>query len=228
MNITFISDTHNRHEGIDMPLDGDVICHCGDFSNLGFFRRIEEFMEWFSELNAPHKILIAGNHDLSVEENPERFKKYIPDNVTYLENTFVTIDGVKFWGSPITPAFGNGWAFNRQRGSDIRKVWEEIPRDTDVLLTHGPPYGVGDKAFRTFPGEDPHRGCEELIAKVTEVGPKVHAFGHIHEARTVYHDPEKDTAFVNCSIVNLYQDPVNNPVKVFINPDTKETRLIDK
>lgn len=228
MNITFISDTHSLHDSIDMPLNGDVICHCGDLSNIGTAREVDNFMRWYSELDPPYKILIAGNHDISAEKARDRFLKSIPDNIIYLENNPVEINGVKFWGSPVTPEFGIGWAFNRKRGEDIKQIWDDIPDDTDVLLTHGPPYGVGDGIIMADVGEDPHKGCEELMTRVDKVRPKIHAFGHIHEARSIYHDPEKDVAFLNCSIVSRFMKVVNNPIKVNIDPETKETKLVEK
>lgn len=226
--ITFISDTHTLHNRIDMPLHGDIICHTGDFSNRGFFFNIDDFLNWFSDLDYDYKIMIAGNHDTSVETKSEEFLSKIPDNVIYLENDFTIVNGIKIWGSPVTPTFGVGWAFNRDRGEDIRRVWDGIPGDTDIVLTHGPPHGFGDKILRPDPGEDPHRGCEELLAAIHRLNPCIHAFGHIHEGRTVYHDMENDIAYINSSIVDSSLKPVNNPIHVGVDSETKETFLIDR
>ncbi|MFN8395634.1 MAG: metallophosphoesterase [Bacteroidia bacterium] len=117
------------------------------------------------------------------------------DNVIYLNDSGVEIEGVKIWGSPIQPWFFD-WAFNRQRGADIAKHWALIPEDTDILVTHGPPYGILD---RTDDGK--LVGCEELIKVVERIRPKIHVFGHIHEA---HGSLIKDgTHYVNASILNL-------------------------
>jgi len=97
----------------------------------------------------------------------------------YLENSGVEIDGVKFWGSPWQPEFFN-WAFNLPRGRRLAEIWALIPDDTEVLITHTPPYGILD---RVDSGE--HVGCEDLRRALQRVKPKVHVFGHIHEDRGV-------------------------------------------
>jgi Icc-related predicted phosphoesterase len=85
-----------------------------------------------------------------------------------LENSSVLVNGLKIYGLPITPYF-LGMAFNKRRGDEIKKVWKKIPSDTDIPITHGPPFGILDKNV----------GCEELLAKVIKVKPKLHVFGHI-------------------------------------------------
>jgi len=87
----------------------------------------------------------------------------------------VEIEGVRFWGSPWQPWFFD-WAFNLERGEEIRAKWELIPDDTEVLITHGPPQGHGDMTSR---GEG--AGCADLLARIRQVKPRYHLFGHIHE-----------------------------------------------
>ena len=128
-------------------------------------------------------------------------------NITYLNDSGVTIEGIKFWGSPVTPWFHN-WAFNRV-GEEITKHWDLIPADTDVLITHGPPKGILDE---TVHGRL-HVGCGHLLKKVLEIKPKVHVFGHIHEARGVHE--EAGIKFINASCVDLrYELYYENPIQL--------------
>jgi len=95
--------------------------------------------------------------------------------VNYLFDSGVMIDNVKFWGSPWQPRFNN-WAFNLDRGEPLREKWALIPKDLDVLVTHGPPLGILD-----LNGEGRPVGDADLADRVLAVRPLVHAFGHIHE-----------------------------------------------
>jgi Icc-related predicted phosphoesterase len=173
MKIVLISDTHNQHEKINLP-DGDMLIHAGDVSNSGTLTEILNFLEWFSQLDFRHKIFIAGNHDFLLEKtNPSRI---IPHGVVYLQDSLVEIEGLRIYGSPYTPKFFD-WAFMKYRGEEMREVWGLIQENIDILLTHGPPFKILDK---TEGGE--HSGCEELLFRVAEIKPRIHAFGHIHEA----------------------------------------------
>jgi Icc-related predicted phosphoesterase len=115
----------------------------------------------------------------------------------------VQIEGCTIWGSAITPWFFN-WAFNRKRGNDINKHWKLIPSDTQLLITHGPAYGILDAVEN-----EKHVGCVDLLKKVKEVMPKVHITGHIHEA----YGRVKigDTLFINASVLNEAYQLVNTP-----------------
>jgi Icc-related predicted phosphoesterase len=161
-----------------------------------------------------HKIFIAGNHDVLFEKNSGIAKALVREcpELIYLEDSGVCIDGVNFWGSPVTPTFFN-WAFNRDRGSAIRKHWEAIPDDTDVLISHGPPHKICDTVLRDrgFPDEV---GCEELAKRVQQLKLKLHLFGHIHFSG----GSEKtfgSTIFSNVCLCNEDYRIVNEP-KVFI------------
>ncbi|HEX8516878.1 MAG TPA: metallophosphoesterase [Bacteroidia bacterium] len=139
MKFVAISDTHGQHNNLRLP-QADVIIHAGDITKRGNKEEVVEFLTWFAELPFTYKIFIAGNHDFFFEESSEaEIENLIPSNVIYLCNNSVLINGIKIWGSPITPYFFN-WAFNRHRGDDISKYWDLIPMDTDILITHGPPF----------------------------------------------------------------------------------------
>lgn len=181
MKLLHISDTHGFHEELE-DLDYDVIVHSGDCSNWRDpFRNSDEvrrFMGWYSKVPCPKKIYVAGNHDTSIERRLIRPEEWKDAGIIYLENDCVTIDDIKFWGSPITPAFGD-WAFMKARNK-INKVWESIPEDTDVLITHGPPKGVRDLSFNKD-GDLEMCGDGALFKWIYRNSPRLSLFGHIHD-----------------------------------------------
>ena len=196
MKFVAISDTHGKHQKLSLP-EGDVLIHAGDFSSMGKEYEIKDFLDWFSKTDFTYKILIAGNHDFFFEKishNPAFLEEFIPSNVIYLNDSEVEIEKVKIWGSPIQPWFYN-WAFNRYRGEDIRRHWNKIPADTDILITHGPVFGILDKTTR-----NESVGCEDLLQKVEEIKPKYHICGHIHEAYGYI--KQGDTTFINASVLD--------------------------
>jgi Icc-related predicted phosphoesterase len=194
MRIALISDSHGKHDGLVLP-EADILIHAGDFSQRGRLNEVQDFMQWLDRQPHPHKVLIAGNHDFLAEKEPDLFQSLIPPSVTYLNDSGVEIGGLKIWGSPIQPWFYD-WAFNRQRGAEIRKHWDLIPADTDILITHGPPYGILDK---TAQGEVV--GCADLMERVNAIQPRLHVFGHIHEGHGM--EQRGKTTFVNASVLNL-------------------------
>jgi Icc-related predicted phosphoesterase len=204
MKIVAISDTHLRHRGLKLP-KADVIIHAGDITLRGRASEVTDFLDWFAGLNYAHKIFIAGNHDFFLEKSsPAAIAQMLPEGVTYLKDSGTQINGLKFWGSPVTPWFFN-WAFNRHRGAPLRHHWNMIPADTDVLITHGPPYGILDQV-----GNQLHVGCKDLVKKVEEIKPKVHVFGHIHESYGFV--KKSSTRFYNASITSEAQELLNKPI----------------
>ncbi|MGY5849084.1 metallophosphoesterase [Salegentibacter sp. F14] len=173
MKLVCIGDTHNKHREITMP-KGDVLIHVGDFTEAGTKPETLEFLEWFIEQPFKHKIFISGNHDFFMEKSGLSNIKRLPSNIYYLEDDGIEIEGVKFWGSPVTPGDGT-WAFNRERGKEIRKHWNMIPSQTQILITHTPPYSIKDSLSNKR-----HVGCEELFKKIKQLQLPLHIFGHIH------------------------------------------------
>ncbi len=170
MKVTVIADTHGLHDELHFGKGGDMLIHAGDVTEYGTEEEVIDFLKWFSKQPFTYKIFIAGNHDLFFEEcTPARKRKLIPKEVIYLENSGTVIEGLKIWGSPITPYF-LGMAFNERDGKAIKKVWNKIPNDTDILITHGPPQGILDGGI----------GCEELLNRVQSIQPIYHCFGHAH------------------------------------------------
>lgn len=204
--LVFISDTHSFHRRFDIP-EGDFIIHCGDISGMSKVEELVDFTDWFSSLPHKYKILIPGNHDLIFEDNCDRAREITDaENIIVLIEQGIELEGIKFWGSPITPFFCN-WAFNRFRGPLIEKHWDNIPNDTDVLITHGPPSGILDKCSNRE-----KVGCEDLLNRIKLVKPKYHAFGHIHHSYGIYKG--KDTTFINASLLNDDYIITNKPIVI--------------
>jgi Icc-related predicted phosphoesterase len=199
-----ISDTHCRHYNLKLP-KGDVLIHAGDVTYRGRQDEVEDFLKWFREQPFRYKVFIAGNHDFFFQKTKkETLEKMIPREVIYLNDSGVELEGIKLWGSPITPFFFD-WAFNRLRGATINKHWKLIPPDTDVLITHGPVFGILDTVMN-----DRHVGCKDLLKKVKEVKPKVHVCGHIHES---YGKIKKnETLFINACVLNESYEFINPPL----------------
>lgn len=210
MKLVCISDTHNTLKYIvDRIPDGDVLIHAGDFTSMGTKAEIEEFNEAMGMLPHKHKIVIAGNHDIGFEANPEEAQALL-SSVTYLEDSGVEIDGVKFWGSPWQPQFFD-WAFNLHRGPQLAEKWALIPDDTNVLITHGPPLGIRDLTHRQGRLAMANTGCKDLQREVlNRIKPKVHVFGHIHESYGV--STIQGIHFINASILNEKYQIQNKPV----------------
>lgn len=210
--IVFISDTHNCHENIFVP-GGDILIHAGDATNLGTIEEIEKFGAWFASQPHKHKIFVAGNHDWLFETKPLSAQKLLDASIIYLQDSAVEIAGLKIYGSPWQPRFFD-WAFNLKRGAEMAEKWALIPKDADILITHGPPFGILDEVPRRYWVEN--TGCEELRKKVEEIALsgklKVHVFGHIHCG---YGTTEKfGVKFINAANCDEDYNPTQKPVIV--------------
>ncbi|MBA2539216.1 MAG: metallophosphatase domain-containing protein [Deltaproteobacteria bacterium] len=187
MRIVAVADTHLFVDDIVIP-DGDVFIHAGDMCRRGDLEEIEQAAAWIASLPHRHKIVIAGNHDWLFAEDPKAARAVV-SQFHYLEDSEIELEGLRFYGSPWQPEF-NDWAFNLPRGEPLAAVWRKIPRGIDVLITHGPPDGIGDRS-----GMDARAGCADLRARVAEVAPRLHLFGHIHQDGGVW--THGSTVFAN-------------------------------
>ncbi len=200
MRIIALADTHGFHHDLVLP-EGDVLIHAGDLSRAGELAQVEETLRWLRRWPHPVKIVVAGNHDRAFERPHERARALAlcaPD-LTYLEDAGVTVDGVRFWGSPWQPDY-HDWAFNLPRGEALASKWQLIPEDVDVLITHGPPAGAGDR-----PAGAGRQGCRDLRARVAQLRPRLHLFGHIHEDGGVW--IEDGVVCVNVTAANGERGP---------------------
>jgi len=216
IRLVFLSDTHALHGRVRVP-EGDVLVHCGDFTRKGDFIDVIEFDRFLAAQPHAHKIVIAGNHDICFERFPTRALEHLT-HCTYLLDSSTTAMGLRFWGSPWQPWFYD-WSFNLPRGEKLREKWALIPDDVDILVTHGPPRGILDV---TDDGRT--EGCDDLRARVDEIAPPVHAFGHIHEGSGVKR--EGKTTFVNAAICTAGYAPTNPARVLDVDPVTKKVKVV--
>ncbi|CAN5131477.1 metallophosphoesterase [soil metagenome] len=205
MKIICIADTHNKHDSIAIP-PGDIIIHAGDFTEAGTRNETFQFLDWFAALPHTYKILIGGNHDFYLEKNNDNLKEIIPPNVHYLKESGICIDNVNFWGSPVTPGNGN-WAFNLTQGNDLLNHWNLIPKNTDFLITHSPPFMILDEL-----NSRRHIGCLYLQKKVQELQIPYHIFGHNHNDYGI--ERTRNTVFVNASSMDDRYRLINYPLVI--------------
>jgi Icc-related predicted phosphoesterase len=203
MRSLLLSDTHGNHEDLELPRNKfSLAMHTGDFTNRGTEWEVDNFLTWFSELNCKHKILIAGNHDFIAEKYPHQMKlKCNTLGITYLQDESIIINGIKFYGTPYVNQFFD-WAFMRSE-RNLLEIYEKIPKDTDVLLTHGPAMWLLDEVKRG------HVGSESLANILNErKNIKYHIFGHIHECGgqeiKITHDDKNSTRHINASLMDKF------------------------
>jgi Icc-related predicted phosphoesterase len=217
MRIVCISDTHGLHRKLTLPV-GDILIHAGDFLLPGAsFEAIDDFNHWLGGLPHVHKIVIAGNHDRLFEAISKQARERLTQ-ATYLENSGATVEGICFWGSPVTPVIPS-MAFAVERGAASKKFWDRIPANTDVLVTHGPPFGILDKEDIL----DSHDGCEQLTKAVLRLRPALHVFGHIHGGYGVEKGPQ-GTRFVNCALLN--GSTLREPIVVELQGEKRARKVI--
>lgn len=207
--IWHISDTHGYHELLNVPENIDWVIHSGDFTNYHDVIRNElemlNFIKWYKDLDIPIKILIAGNHDAYAFTNTKEFTQMCTLNdIIYLENDYVIIDGIKVFGSPNTPRFGD-WYFMKDR-SKMDKHWKNVDDDVDIFVVHGPP-----KGFLDLSEDRQHNlercGCNALKKHIlNRIRPFLCLFGHIHNNKDIINAgtlelAEYNTIFSNGSVV---------------------------
>lgn len=216
MKILCLSDTHTLHYKLDLGdlSDIDCIVHTGDFSN-GDELSTDNFLCWFADLPVKYKVLVAGNHDIFVQQYNERFRyKCLILGITYLQDSGCELEGIKFWGTPWTTIFYN-WAFMCYE-KDLSKIYKLIPKDVQVLLTHGPAKGLLDFVERVGGGHVGAVALRDRIKKLPKL--KYHIFGHIHcgaGVEEVITYTNKYTA-VNASILDDNYKVANVPIVIEI------------
>jgi hypothetical protein len=230
---------------------GTLLIHSGDFTSIGRKHEVEKFIDWFGKQPYMHKVFIAGNHDLIFDteilfrDKSVHFdrKQYfepavigkpewlidllnnLPNDVYYLENSSIKLEGINIWGSPYSPSFGYGWAFNKDRGYDMVQCWNEIPMNTDIVITHTPIYGYNDRTSNT----NENVGCSDLYHRMREVKPHLHFAGHIHEAyghKTMGLDGSHNLQTFNGCSCNLRYEAENDPISFDYNFETGELEFL--
>lgn len=210
--IVALSDMHGQLVDVDQinQLNPDIVIVAGDsapFSNhsndfqMHWFENV--FNPWLNGINTT-VVGIGGNHDFALESNPDWAREAI--NWHYLDRYGVTIASLKLWGSAYVPNLPE-WAFHASEHK-LWDIYQAIPDDIDILITHGPAEGILDTTSYT------HVGSAALAEwfKTREKLPKIHISGHIHEAygkTEVY-----GTKFYNVSVLNRDYRPTNEPTLI--------------
>ena len=222
IRVVCISDTHTHTEKLEIP-DGDILIHSGDSTYRGKDEEIIGFNNFLKSLTKfKHKIVIAGNHEITFdEENSDRLKsiwahnskgmlsaresKALLTDCIYLENSGVEVMGYKFWGSPMITIYDT-WGFYRE-DDKLLECWKKIPDDTEILITHSPPHSIMDYCLEIENNE----GCKHLYNEViNRIKPKFHVFGHTHEG---YGTKELNgTTFINAATCDMNYLPINKPI----------------
>lgn len=186
VRLVCISDTHSSHNLVPPLPDGDILIHAGDMTQYGTFEEADAVFAWINAQKHPHKIIIAGNHEIvlmDLNRRAELLAKY--PNLTFLqdESTLVPVRGrvLRFYGHAQvsrhgTPAFTHPRVHPRDAASAAPRLWPHVPEYVDVLVTHGPP---------AFHLDGFMWGCPALLHVLWRLRPAVHVFGHIHNGRGV-------------------------------------------
>jgi Icc-related predicted phosphoesterase len=216
--IVCISDTHCKFQFLTIP-ECDILISAGDYSFKGTINEVANFHRWLEQQPAKHIVSVQGNHEVGVQNNfglSKAVAEHGCPRVNFVDEGLVEVEGLKIYCSAITPFFHN-WAWNRHPGEDIQKHWDRIPSEIDVLVTHGPCYGILDSVrdHDYLKGEYlRHCGCPQLLEKVKEIKPKYHIFGHIHDSYG--QRMEHGVNFVNASICDESYEPTNKPIIIEI------------
>ena len=205
MRIVSLADTHLQHDPLEIP-DGDVLVHAGDALQHGDLEELRRAVDFFGALPHRIKVFVAGNHEVCLEKRPTEARAMLEDaGFIYLEDSSTEIEGLHFYGAPWQPKF-RIWAFGAKRGPELAAKWTKIPDGVDILVTHGPPHGFGDRI--EWGGAIRRVGCLDLAARVRELEPSLHLFGHIHQDAGVW--TEGPTIYANVTT-----DEGTHPASVF-------------
>jgi len=199
VRIVVVSDTHHLHREIPLYPHADIFIHCGDFTHKRDWKgdtsrcpnSLKDFNNWLGDLPYKYKIVIAGNHEIGFNNWTKEEIRAKLSNAMYLQDEEVTIEGIKFYGTPWTTSSNMGFSISHKHITD---KWKNIPLDTDILISHLPPHNILDLAYSdrgtsgtctvcgaTHPHHS-HWGDENLRDSIlNKIKPKVHLFGHNHD-----------------------------------------------
>ena len=212
IRVVVFGDTHEHHRDLSIP-EGDLLIHVGDITRNSFSpMAVQDFDAWLRQLPHRHKIVIPGNHDYGLAD--PAWQKLITSAILLI-NDGVELLGLKVWGTPITPVdhghFGGATAVDRE--AQFRK----IPDETNILISHGPPYGILDYE----PGAAMPLGCRALLRAVNRIQPSLNVFGHIHGASGIMRSGK--TLFVNAAVAGRNGYPVRKPRLICVSRSARES-----
>lgn len=211
MIVDCISDLHGERPELE---GGDLLIVAGDLTITNTLHQHTDALEWLCKLPYRKKIVVGGNHDGFLQDNPNFYSKTAID---YLCDSGTEFEGFEIWGSPWTRYFDgmnpHCMAFTKNSEEDLAERWEIIPSDTDILVTHTPPYTIRDGFF----------GSNSLLKRLVDLRLKLHVFGHIHEGygKTDLRwfkmkNGMNGSLYVNASYMDENYEPVNAPVRVIL------------
>lgn len=212
MKIDCIADLHGYKPELS---GGDLLIVAGDLTARDTASQHGQYCHWQFDLPYEKIIFIAGNHDGYIQKRPDLYIDGCDNKgkIAYLQDSVIEYKGFKIWGSPWTPTFYD-WNFMKDRGEDIKKMWDLIPDDIDILVTHGPPFGIQDEVTMSSRAtEGKFAGCEELRNALERFKKlKLHVFGHIHNSygKVIVNG----VIHVNAAIMDEDYRPVNKPITV--------------
>jgi Icc-related predicted phosphoesterase len=233
-----ISDIHNNQDVLNLP-EGDLLLVAGDMTDTASYKELSAFSSFLTNQKDKFRkiIIVPGNHEITFDEkfylkSGERYHKPLLDNkkakelllsnpnITYLEDSGCEFEGVKIWGTPWIPPIGK-WAFSLPNSKFAKEIFGKIPEDTDILISHAPPFGVLDEVShkgyevdqktgkRVVIIDRESMGSKELRQRVMEVRPKLHVFGHVHEGNGQCQID--GILFANVAIMTKEHKPENKP-----------------
>ena len=230
--IACLSDCHGFWPVLDYP-EADILIMAGDILDNYTSDRLDA-AEQFQELSdldnfvvgLPYKsvIYVSGNHEYCTSLRNEHRLSQVLKNIVYLRDASIILHGLKFYGSPWQPFF-HDWNFNFPNPKDnparamahAEECWAKIPTDTEVLITHGPAYGLRDRVMDGMAmGRDPHVGCPHLRERLNYLpNLKLHTVAHIHNSygQERLQLPNASPLVVNAAACNEEYKPVN-PIQV--------------
>jgi Icc-related predicted phosphoesterase len=217
LRIVLISDTHQLHEDLDMP-EGDILIHAGDFSAYSTEKELEKINAWFGTLPYKKVFLTPGNHDGELFNRYDQSIKTLTNATVLLDEAF-EYEGYKIYGTPWCIQYGDWWFMSHEKA--LQAAWNDIPIDTDILITHQPPYDILDHVARG------HAGSVSLRETVLErVKPKLHVFGHLHMdgGQTLRKD---GTIFVNAAMCDEDYEIHRKPVVILLGQEEGLKKLTE-
>lgn len=245
MIIDCISDLHGYYPELE---GGDLLIVAGDLTARDTAIEHLEFVEWCRYLPYRKIVVIGGNHDNFIHKLKSKYFgmpvyhdhcEYICDSGTEFEIeedieeehkfkgmiSYKRKNKLKIWGSPWTKTFEgmnpNCKAFTCETEEELAEKWKLIPDDIDILVTHGPPYGILDvvRRYNCTGKSTENVGSFSLNSRLSDLSLKLHVFGHIHEAYGIKESNDKFYTWpnVNCSHVNEVYEPVNKPIRIELN-----------
>ncbi|KAI1755876.1 Metallo-dependent phosphatase-like protein [Xylaria castorea] len=189
--LPIMSDTHaaagaaNTSPVIEATLGADVAIHCGDLTQESKLADFQIDINLLRSISAPLKLVIAGNHDFTLDLPVFRNKVEEACRLQSIEQQLIaratTVNmardaGILFldegnydfhlengallkvYASPFTPSLGDwGFRYAPQQGHCF--TIEDV---THLVITPGPPLGICD--YVRNPGAPPRAGCGSLFA----------------------------------------------------------------